>query len=80
MDGGQCTAKIYSDTNRFLRAESAMVPNELCERPTTDELGPDPYSAIDALRTVDREHVGMANASQEAPLFNERGGGVSRSI
>ena len=41
------------------------------ERASADELHPQPDAAVDAIGAVDRDDVRMANAGEEATLFND---------
>jgi hypothetical protein len=76
VHGLQGAAQAKADVADVFRRQRAAVAKHRLERPAFDELGPDPDFSVDALRSVNREDVGMTHAREEPRLLDRRGCGI----
>ena len=80
MHGGDRAAQLRQDRRRFAGAEGALLPDEILERAPLDQLHPYADAAVDAIGAVDRDHMRVAHASQEASFIHYLGDGTVRRM
>ena len=72
MHGGQRMTQLECDRAGFGRAESTALPHHDVERPAANEFHPDADAAVDPLGAVDRYHVPVTHAREQASLIADR--------
>ena len=74
MHGVERGAQVQTDARDGQRIERAFRAKLVLERRAVDEAHPHADLAVDPLGAVDRHHIRMADASQQARFFDDGGG------
>ena len=73
-------AEVDPQRNSLSRGEAFACSDDLLERAPGDQLHPQSDPVIDDVGAVNGDHVGVADASQEAALFDDGGAALDEGI
>ena len=75
VHGRESAAQVQSNNHRFLRAEGALLGDDIFERPAFQELHPEADAAAEVIGIEDRHDVRVADPGEQ-PRFPDEDGVV----